>query len=265
MAERIFLTGSGGLLGGHVLPALAELAPQAEVIRNTADLTDLSAVSAEVEAAGEIDLVIHLAALVPVSDVDRDPARGFAVNAAGTINLLAALSGSPARLVYCSTGLVYASRSTPVPEDAETDPVSIYGKSKLLGETAAREICSASGRPLCIARLFSIHDANQTGSFLRPSLERRIAEADPAAPFELSGADSTRDFLTAKDAGHLLARLALSGAQGVVNLASGRPVTVAEFAQSLAPFPLRIVAKGQPNSLVADTSRLRAILGENND
>ncbi|MBT8155983.1 NAD(P)-dependent oxidoreductase [Epibacterium ulvae] len=277
---RVFVTGSGGILGQHVCARLQEIAPGWEILRNTADLTDLTATTKELLAAGPLDLVIHLAALVPVDAVLADPAKGFAVNVGGTINLLAALahcedggkagqsttddSAPRARLLCCSSGHVYASHPSPICETDPTDPISVYGKSKLLAEQAAREICEDTGRHLCVPRLFSIHDPQQQGSFLRPTLERRLADADPEAPFELNGADSLRDFLTAETAAQILVDLALSEAEGVVNVGSGTPQRVADFAQSLAPFPLNIKSTGTPNNLVPDVSRLRTLIGENN-
>ncbi|MEP2817768.1 MAG: NAD(P)-dependent oxidoreductase [Nitratireductor sp.] len=256
------MTGSGGILGKHALAALVDYAPECEVLRNTADLTNLSETQKVVEAAGPLDLVIHLAAMVPVDEVTANPARGYAVNAAGTINLLTALSGSKARFLQCSTGHVYASQYGAISETDQTDPVSLYGKSKLLGEQAAREICAETGRSLCVARLFSIHDPKQTGNYLRPALERRFAAAKPDEPFDLYGAHSQRDFLTAEQAARLLVRLALSSAEGIVNVGSGQPITVADFAQNLASFPLTINPLGTSNTLVANVSLLKEILGE---
>ena len=260
MTQRIYVTGSGGILGRHVVAAIPELAPQAEVVCNAADLTNLSDITRRIAEAGRLDLVIHLAALVPVDEVADDPARGYAVNVGGTINLLTALAHTPARLLLCSSGHVYASRDAPLCEADTTEPISVYGKSKLLGERAAREICAETGRSLCVARLFSIHDPAQQGSYLRPSLERRIKATSEDAPFELHGAGSLRDFLTAEQAARLIVRLALSKAEGVVNVGSGRPLTVAEFAQTLAPFPLKIKPMGSSNALIPDVSRLQEIL-----
>ena len=270
-SARIYITGSGGILGRHTCKAISELAPHSKVLRNTADLTDLAAITRAIAAAGPLDLVIHLAALVPVDAVQDDPARGYAVNAGGTINLLAALAQAEvkterqARMLYCSSGHVYASQDRPICENDPTEPVSIYGKSKLLGEQAAREICADTGRSLCVSRLFSIHDPAQQGKYLRPALTKRLADADPETPFELFGADSLRDFLTAKEAADILARLAFSEHQDVVNVGSGQPKTVAEFAQTLAPFPLNIKKKGTPNTLVPDVSLLNKYLGEVHD
>lgn len=262
--KRIFITGSGGILGRHVRSHLTRLAPTAEVIRNSADLTDLAALKQELQRAGDIDLVLHLAALVPVAEVRDNPAQAFAVNAGGTMNLLAALGKSAARFVYCSSSHVYAASDAPLSETADTTPVTVYGQSKLMGEQGAQQICKETGRSLCIARVFSIHDPEQAGSYLRPTLERRFAQADPAEPFELYGAGGLRDFLPAEEAAQLLVQLALSDATGVVNVASGAAQTVAEFAQSLAPFALNIAPKGENNNLVADVTRLTCLLGEQN-
>lgn len=262
MSQRIFITGSGGIVGRHALRALARYAPEAEILRNRADLTDLAAISTLIDGVGEIDLVIHLAALVPVAEVKENPARAFSVNVGGTVNLLSALSGHPARFTLCSSSHVYASQPHPLREDDRTEPVSLYGRTKLMAEQAATQICAATERSLCTARLFSIHDPEQTGSYLRPTLERRFAETPPNAPFELFGAGSLRDFLPASEAADLIVRLALSTAEGPVNVASGQSQTVAEFAQALAPHPLNIRPMGQNDTLEADVSRLNAILGE---
>ncbi len=271
MSLRIYITGSGGVLGRHVCSTLTERLPRCVLVGNSADLTNLTETRDALCAAGPLDLVIHLAALVPVEEVIADPARGYAVNAAGTINLLAALAeaeketGHRARLLFCSTGHVYRAQNRPIREDDPTDPISLYGKTKLLGEQAARAICFETGRSLCVTRLFSMHDPAQQGSYLRPTLERRLRDWDPSTPFDLYGAGSQRDFLTAKAAANQLVRLALSQAEGIVNLGSGQPQTVAEFAQSLSDVPLNIKPKGTDNNLVPDVTRLHEILGDLND
>lgn len=269
--ERIFLTGSNGIVGRHVATALRAQHPQCDLICNTADLTNLTETTETLKAAGPLDLIIHLAALVPVDDVINNPALGYAVNAGGTINLLSALAsceretGVSARMLYCSSSHVYAPQAEPIREDAPTTPTSVYGKTKLMGEEAARSICSETERSLCVARLFSIHDPAQTGSYLRPALTKRFADADPAKVFELYGAGSLRDFLPAKTAAQHLVDLAFSSFNGVVNVGSGKAQTVAEFAQSLAPFPLNIKPIGTDNALVPDVSLLKSLLGEVND
>lgn len=259
---RVLVTGAGGILGRHVVRHLVRLAPQAEVIANTADLTNPEAVQAQIATAQPLDKVIHLAALVPVASVKADPTRAYAVNVGGTINLLSALEGQKADFLFCSSSHVYAPSAEAISEDAEKAPASFYGRTKWLAESIAADICEATGRAFCAARVFSIHDPDQTGSFLRPAIERRLAEENLDEPFLLPGGDSARDFLPAARAAELVVRLALASATGPVNVGSGKGTTIRDFVQGLSPQPLDIRATGGADTLIADISRLRQILGD---
>lgn len=259
---RVLITGAGGILGGHVVRHFTRLAPTADLIINKTDLTDRDATRASIATLGPIDQVIHLAALVPVASVKADPARAYAVNVGGTINLLSALEGHEASFLYCSSSHIYAPSDRPIEEDAAKAPSSFYGRTKWVGESVAADICEASGRAFCAARVFSIHDPAQTGSYLRPSIERRLAEEDLGQPFLLPGGDSIRDFLPAEDAAELVVRLACSSATGPVNVGSGRGTTIRDFVQGFSPRPLDIRATGGSDTLVADISRLRQLLGD---
>jgi UDP-glucose 4-epimerase len=94
-------------------------------------------------------------------------------------------------------------------------------------------------------------------------LQRRFAAEDLTQPFRLFGAEDVRDLSLADD---LVAHVrALMGKQatGLVNIGSGRGTKISDFTQSLAPRRLQIVnaSEGAPTSLVADTARLRQLLG----
>tara|TARA_R110002124_G_scaffold100744_7_gene248023 strand:+ start:62034 stop:62852 length:819 start_codon:yes stop_codon:yes gene_type:complete len=259
---RIFVTGSTGILGRHLCRILEQRQGPDAIIRSRADITDASALRQEVSQAGPVDIVLHLAALVPVAEVQGDPDKAYDVNVGGTLRLLDAFAGQSARFVYCSTSHVYTSSADPIAETAPTRPVSLYGHTKWIAEIAAQEMAAAYGIALCIPRVFSFHDPAQTGSFLRPNIERRLASEDLSKPFELYGALSLRDMLSAEEAARRLALIALSGATGPVNIGSGKGTLIKDFVQSLTPTPLNIAPMGTPDALVADISRLRAILGD---
>jgi dTDP-4-dehydrorhamnose reductase len=80
------------------------------------------------------DLVLHAAAWTDVDGAEDDPQGATAVNVAGTIH--AAELGAP--LVYFSTDYVFDGRKrSPYGESDGPNPLSAYGRSKLLGEAAA--------------------------------------------------------------------------------------------------------------------------------
>jgi nucleoside-diphosphate-sugar epimerase len=262
--NRILLTGASGIVGGHLRRHLARLAPDCELRCLRADLTESAQVEAEVRGLAALGAVVHLAALVPVDVVRAQPGRAYAVNVGGTATLLAALQATGQRpyLFLMSSSHVYAPSAQPIGEDGAIGPATLYGRTKWLAEEVCRDVCGQTRQALGIGRVFSIHDPAQTGSFLRPSLERRLAAADPDAPFELPGADSLRDFLTAEAAAERIARLVLRRFEGVINIASGKGTRVRDFAEALAGRPLNVVTGGGSDCLVADVSRLRAILGD---
>lgn len=259
---HVLVTGAGGILGRHVVRHLSKMLPNAIVTRNKADLTDPAATKAMIASCESIDKVIHLAAMVPVTSVKADPALAYAVNVGGTVNLLSALKGSGASFLFCSSSHIYAPSSAPISEQDAKGPVSLYGRTKWAAEKAASDICSATGRDFLATRVFSIHDSAQTGSYLRPSITRRLASEDLSQPFELPGGNSVRDFLTAERAAELVVILAMCNATGPINVASGKGMQVRDFVQDLSPQPLDIVATGQADTLVANISRLEKILGD---
>jgi hypothetical protein len=71
---RILITGSGGIIGGHVLKLLGSGADRIEVIQFKGDLADMAQTQAAIDDAGPVDGIIHLGAMVAVGAVRADPA-----------------------------------------------------------------------------------------------------------------------------------------------------------------------------------------------
>ena len=83
-----------------------------------------------------LDLVLHAAAWTDVDGAEADPQGASATNVGGTRH--AAELGVP--LVYFSTDYVFDGRKgAPYVESDGPNPLSAYGRSKLLGEAAAGE------------------------------------------------------------------------------------------------------------------------------
>jgi dTDP-4-dehydrorhamnose reductase len=82
------------------------------------------------------DVVIHAAAWTDVDGCELDPDRAFRVNALGTRNVVEGARLARARIVYLSTDYVFDGRaSRPYVEWDATNPLSVYGRSKLGGES----------------------------------------------------------------------------------------------------------------------------------
>jgi len=267
MKQRILVTGSSGIIGGHVVRFLTAKSDETEIIKFSGDLTDFQNTRASVLTAGRVDSVIHLAAKVEVESSKMFPAQCYGVNVGGTINILSAIAElrQTPNFFLCSSAHIYAPQNHALTEETVPEPVSFYGRTKWMSEKAAKDICSALGIPLCIGRVFSIHDPKQGGSFLRPSILRRLDTHDFNLPFDLYGADSIRDFLSAEKAAKIIVSLVLNKYTGTINIGSGKPTLIREFVQQLAAKKLDFNPMGLPDCLLADTSRLDAFMEANGE
>ena len=261
---RVLITGSSGMLGKRLCAAIKEKHPSTEILVCKIDLTKSDEVERFLNSLPKIDTIFHLAALVPVEEVNQNPSKGFLVNVGGTLNLLSFLKNKKPKIIFASSSHVYGSKNGPLSECDPLNPISLYGRTKVIAEDLVKSMSNALGLDYLVARIFSMHDETQTGSFLRPNLERRFKDAESETPFTLEGGNSRRDFTSAKEVASLLVKLAWSDAQGVVNVASGKPQTVAEFAQSLSPKTLNIIPTGGTNNLYADTTRLEELVSAAN-
>ena len=146
---------------------LAALTAQANVRAITGDVTD----AATWASLGRFDEVYHLAAIVGVRNVIRQPGRVLHVNAMGTLRLLDWCGGGGARrLLFASTSEVYAFTQLfhplPVPTDEIVpldlftdlaDPRCTYAASKIFGELAVTQMCAAADTPFVIVRYHNVY------------------------------------------------------------------------------------------------------------
>jgi dTDP-4-dehydrorhamnose reductase len=131
---RVLITGAGGQLGRDLVEAFEDGHDVIAADRARLDITDRDAVLQAV-CGLEPDAVVHAAAWTAVDDCEGDPDRAFAVNALATRHVAEAARLTGARVVYVSTDYVFDGTS-PVPynEWDRTNPLSVYGRSKLGGE-----------------------------------------------------------------------------------------------------------------------------------
>jgi dTDP-4-dehydrorhamnose reductase len=109
------------------------------------DITD-RAVITQVLADVHPDVIVNAAAYTGVDAAETDEDRAYAVNATGPALLAAESARIGARLIHVSTDYVFdGTATTPYPPDAPTGPTSAYGRTKLAGELAVRELAPDTG------------------------------------------------------------------------------------------------------------------------
>lgn len=136
---KILLAGASGQLGRQVC-ARNHLHAITPLSHHELDITSLSAVR-EAVAAFRPDLVLNAAAFNDVDRAESDPDAAFRGNALGPRNLAVAAAETGATLLHVSTDYVFdGDQNTPYHEYDQPRPLSKYGRSKLAGEVAVREL-----------------------------------------------------------------------------------------------------------------------------
>jgi dTDP-4-dehydrorhamnose reductase len=161
---RYLITGAAGMLGHDLQQALADRDVTARS-RADLDITDPDAVEAAV--AGH-DVVINSAAYTKVDDAETHEGDAHAVNATGPELLAAAAVRHGAKLVTISTDYVFDGNGTaPYAEDAPTDPINAYGRTKAAGEALVRQIAPDSSYVVRTAWIYGAHGPNFAATMLR--------------------------------------------------------------------------------------------------
>ena len=134
---RIAITGRDG----QVAQSLAFIGPQegVEVVRigrPAFDLTKPATIYPALEAARP-DIVVSAAAYTAVDKAESDHDLAFAINATGAGEVAAAAARLGVPVIHLSTDYVFdGASSRPYRETDDTNPLGVYGRSKLEGERA---------------------------------------------------------------------------------------------------------------------------------
>jgi dTDP-4-dehydrorhamnose reductase len=165
---RFLVTGAGGMLGRDVVAVLrgrgiaVTAATHADL-----DVSDPTAVRAAVPGH---DVVVNAAGWTDVDGAETAEPAALAANGTAVAHLAVACRTAGARLVHVSTDYVFDGTATaPYPEDAPTNPVNAYGRTKLAGERAA---LTAGGYVVRTAWLYGAHGRNFVTTMLRLAAQR---------------------------------------------------------------------------------------------
>src|SRR2546423_221537 len=262
---KVLVTGGAGFIGSTLVRGLLERGDDVRILDNfsTGNRENLADAEGEVElvegelrsyervhaATRGVEVVFHQGALPSVPRSVQDPLTTGAVNVEGTLNvLLAARDESVRRVVFASSSSVYGnSGELPRVETSNPDPISPYGVSKL----AAERYCVSFSRvyPLetIALRYFNVFGPRQDPrSQYAAVVPRFIAGVAAGRPVTVYGdGNQSRDFTYVENVveANLLAADASAATGAVLNVATGRAVSVNGLADAIGDVLGREVAK----------------------
>lgn len=139
---RILVTGASGLLGKTLCPMLDSEGWQYWACNSKIfDITNTKMVN-EIMNKISLDFIIHLAGYTNIDQAEDNPELAYSVNQLGTRNIAKIAKKHDIPILYVSTDNVFDGNSTtPYKTTDATNPINVYGKSKLAGE---KEIIKAT-------------------------------------------------------------------------------------------------------------------------
>jgi dTDP-4-dehydrorhamnose reductase len=170
---KVLLTGASGQVGRALIDSVPSGVQLSAFTRAQLDITDPAAVHAAV-AAERPDLLINAAAYTAVDRAESEQAQAMAANAAAPRHLAEAADRIPGcRLLHLSTDYVFdGSASRPYRPDDPPNPLSVYGRSKLAGEQAVRELLGTRALVLRTAWVYAPSGRNFLLTMLQLMRER---------------------------------------------------------------------------------------------
>ena len=299
----VLVTGGAGYIGSHMVLALLDAGEDVVVLDNLStgfdwalqpeaklvvgDMGDQELVARVIREHG-VKAIAHFAAKIVVPDSVADPLGYYLNNTVKSRALIeAAVQGGVEHFIFSSTAAVYGDVDTkPVGEDRPLDPVSPYGRSKLMTEWMLADAAKAHGLRYVVLRYFNVAGADPRGRsgqstanathLIKVAAQTALGQR---SHIDIYGTDYAtpdgsclRDYIQVTDlaSAHLdaLTHLRGGGESLTLNCGYGKGYSVIEVVDvvkrvSGVNFDVRLSPRrpGDPAAIVAKADRIRERLG----
>src|ERR1700752_4476410 len=216
--KSVLVTGGDGFIGSHLVEHLIRAGARVTALaqynsfnfwgwlENIPSLGEVQVVSGDIRDSHfclslvkNIDVVFHLAALIPIPYSYRAPESYVDTNVRGTLNLCqAALASGVEKFIHTSTSEVYGTaKYIPIDEKHPLHAQSPYSASKIGADAIATSFYCSFQLPVVIARPFNAYGPRQSARAIIPTIISQIAAG--AHEVKLGDLTTTRDFTFVDD------------------------------------------------------------------
>ncbi len=259
--------------------------PQAKFYQG--DVNDTFLVS-QILSSEKIQAVMHFAAYSLVPESVKKPLKYYDNNVSGMISLLKAMKDAGTQyLIFSSSAATYGiPKKLPITEDTPLKPINPYGETKMMMEKIMAWADKADGIKYTALRYFNVAGAASDGTIgedhapethLIPNILKSASKGD--GQFTIFGNDyhtkdgtNVRDYVQVEDliAAHILAlkHLLKTNQSAVFNLGTAHGYSNLEILRAAKkvtgidiPYTIGPRRGGDPDSLIADSTKARRILG----
>lgn len=273
---KILVTGASGFVGRRFL----EMAPVSwEIIclgRSNIDYADVKwvecdlsskeslKIAADVLADKEFDVIVHLAAFVPKKSIEDSLEKCKEGNIDGTINLLTYFGKKAKKIVIGSTVEAYDKTkiSGPITEDNVVSGSSYYSSTKIASEVIAQSFAQKNNKELTILRFSIMYGGYDPIARAIPNFIRAAKSGDNLT---INGPLVLRDYVHIDDVASSIICAVNSAGAGVINIGTGRGVSIKETAESIiksmrSSSCINIMSDNGGCDIVIDISKAESLL-----
>lgn len=294
--KQVLITGGLGFIGSSIANALVPLGATVTVVDamlplyggnyfNVEDIKDqIEVVEGDIRDMDLMqqlvkgkDYVFNLAAQVSYIDSKDEPFLDLDINGKGHLTVLEAVrtQAPQAKVLFSSSRMVYGRiLSTPVREEHPTDPLSLYGIHKLLGEKYYRYYSATFGIHTVSVRIPNPYGPRQqmkhskysiVGWFLRQAMENQTIRI-------FGDGTQERDYLYIDDIVDAFLHLAVQGETGqVYNIGTHERIRFIDMVEAIlrevksgqkehVPWPENY-EKNETGNYIADTTKIETLTG----
>lgn len=217
--KKILVTGSEGYIGKHLIKMLGD---NYDVYKlDLVDLNNPIDIRKPINLSIEFDTIIHLAALVNVSESTKFPFEYYDTNVNGTMNCLTGLKYK--NFVFASTG-------------AATGMISPYAITKKMSELIVENFCSKNNKNYTMFRFYNVIGTDGIPPTNPDGLFSSLIRAQHEGVFYIYGGDyntpdgsAIRDYIHVNEICTALIRAIDEPAQSLENLGHGVGTSVKEI------------------------------------
>lgn len=247
--QRILVTGADGFIGSHLVEALVKKGAKVKALSyynsfNFWGWLESSPVKDQIEIVTgdirdphfcmslckDVDIIFHLAALIPIPYSYIAPSSFVDTNVTGTLNMCqAARTNNVKKILVTSTSEVYGSaKYVPIDEKHPLQPQSPYSATKIGADAIAMSFYLSFDTPVTIMRPFNTYGPRQSARAIIPTIITQIASKQPA--IKLGNLTTTRDFNFVEDtcAGMIAIAESDKTIGETVNIGTNQEVTMQE-------------------------------------
>ncbi|MDR1123784.1 MAG: NAD(P)-dependent oxidoreductase [Elusimicrobiota bacterium] len=269
-SKKVIITGASGLIGKEIITPLKEAGFDIYALTidvNNPVIEGVTWVPCNIfdnKKTKEIfnyikpQYLIHLAWVVTENYITSNLNFDFLKSSLGLLKFFHDAGGK--RAVFTGTCLEYGQKAIPLKENDTIEPLGIYGKCKNYLREIAEIYCTNNNISFAWGRIFYVYGKGEHPKRLTASIINSLKENKP---IQVNHAQLHRDYIYTKDIAGALTELLKSDINGIVNICSGKSISIGEYTEKIAKklgkedlLILKELPTPQPAKIIGNNTRL---------